>query len=33
MYAAGATEGGDGAQPTDAAADGGAEDVSFEEVK
>jgi molecular chaperone DnaK len=33
MYAAGATEGGEGAQPTDAAADGGAEDVSFEEVK
>ena len=33
MYAAGASEGGDGAQPTDTAADGGAEDVSFEEVK
>ena len=33
MYAAGASEGGEGAQPTDAAADGGAEDVSFEEVK
>jgi molecular chaperone DnaK len=33
MYAAGANEGGDGAQPTDTAADGGAEDVSFEEVK
>jgi molecular chaperone DnaK len=33
MYAAGATEGGEGAQPTDASADGGAEDVSFEEVK
>ncbi|MHA8076468.1 molecular chaperone DnaK [Aquirufa sp. TARAVU-A1A] len=33
MYAAGATEGGEGAQPTDSAADGGAEDVSFEEVK
>jgi molecular chaperone DnaK len=33
MYAAGATEGGEGAQPTDAAADGGAEDVAFEEVK
>ena len=33
MYAAGATEGGEGAQSTDAAADGGAEDVSFEEVK
>jgi molecular chaperone DnaK len=33
MYAAGATEGGEGAQPTDSAADGGAEDVAFEEVK
>ncbi|MEY3645963.1 MAG: hypothetical protein RL127_671 [Bacteroidota bacterium] len=33
MYAAGATEGGEGAQPTDTAADGGAEDVAFEEVK
>jgi len=33
MYAAGASEGGDGAQATDTAADGGAEDVSFEEVK
>jgi molecular chaperone DnaK len=33
MYAAGATEGGEGAQPTDNAADGGAEDVAFEEVK
>jgi molecular chaperone DnaK len=33
MYAAGATEGGEGAQPTDSASDGGAEDVSFEEVK
>ena len=33
MYAAGATEGGEGAQPADAAADGGAEDVAFEEVK
>ncbi|MHA8105844.1 molecular chaperone DnaK [Aquirufa sp. 5-AUSEE-100C1] len=33
MYAAGASEGGDGAQPTDTATDGGAEDVSFEEVK
>jgi molecular chaperone DnaK len=33
MYAAGATEGGDGAQPTDSASDGGAEDVAFEEVK
>ena len=33
MYAAGSTEGGEGAQPTDTAADGGAEDVAFEEVK
>ncbi len=35
MYAAGASEGGggEGAQPTDTAADGGAEDVAFEEVK
>ncbi|MFM7019246.1 MAG: molecular chaperone DnaK, partial [Aquirufa sp.] len=33
MYAAGASEGGDGAQATDTAADSGAEDVSFEEVK
>ena len=33
MYAAGATEGGEGAQPTDTATDGGAEDVAFEEVK
>jgi molecular chaperone DnaK len=33
MYAAGATEGGEGSQPTDTAADGGAEDVAFEEVK
>jgi molecular chaperone DnaK len=36
MYAAGANEGGqggEGAQPTDSAADGGAEDVAFEEVK
>ncbi len=33
MYAAGASEGGEGAQPTDSAADGGAEDVAFEEVK
>jgi molecular chaperone DnaK len=36
MYAAGANEGGqggEGAQPTDSATDGGAEDVAFEEVK
>ncbi|MEK6547988.1 MAG: molecular chaperone DnaK [Bacteroidota bacterium] len=33
MYAAGATEGGEGAQTADATADGGAEDVAFEEVK
>jgi molecular chaperone DnaK len=33
MYAAGATAGGEGAQPTDTTADSGAEDVAFEEVK
>lgn len=33
MYAAGANEGGEDAQPTDTTADGGAEDVAFEEVK
>jgi molecular chaperone DnaK len=33
MYAAGATEGGEATQPADSASDGGAEDVSFEEVK
>jgi molecular chaperone DnaK len=34
MYAAGATEGGEGAQASDSTSDNsGAEDVSFEEVK
>jgi molecular chaperone DnaK len=33
MYAAGATEGGEATQQADSASDGGAEDVSFEEVK